>query len=146
MGYSQAVVNYFHVIERENYTGGKESYHDQRIVEEMEIDPSIALSRLLIYRLAFQTLSQQASIIATVNVVSDIEVASDFYLLEEKEFRFSIIKNVNRWKCSCYFQEKTGVPCKHILKVMIMLRESVFNQIDNYWKIQTPTKGEEVME
>ena len=37
----------------------------------------------------------------------------------------------------CELQEKTGLPCKHILKVLIINGYSVGRQIDEYWHSAT---------
>ena len=46
----------------------------------------------------------------------------------------------SKWQCQCEFQDKTGLPCKHIIKTIICNGYSLLRQIDNYWII--PSKEE----
>ena len=44
--------------------------------------------------------------------------------------------------CVCKLQLKTGLPCKHILKILICNQMSVLRQIDTYWVLSSKEERE----
>jgi hypothetical protein len=37
--------------------------------------------------------------------------------------------------CTCDYSEKCGIPCSHVIKVIVLIHEDVRNYIHDRWKI-----------
>ena len=44
------------------------------------------------------------------------------------------------FRCTCMFQQKTGIPCEHILKVVFETDKNFIDRIDQYWVVEDPNK------
>ena len=42
------------------------------------------------------------------------------------------------YECMCNFKLKTGVPCEHILKIVIIEKARIIDQFDPYYVIEDP--------
>ena len=41
----------------------------------------------------------------------------------------------NQIKCACRYAEKCGIPCSHLIKVIVTAREDIQNYIHQRWKV-----------
>ena len=44
------------------------------------------------------------------------------------------------WRCNCFYSLKSGMPCQHELKVVMMTKGSLLEQIHDRWIV--PKKGQ----
>lgn len=40
-----------------------------------------------------------------------------------------------KWECACQFARKTGLPCCHLMKILLVLEISVLDYVDDWWLI-----------
>ena len=83
--------------------------------------------RLRLNKYAFQRFLRELSKAVTM----DYNQCSNMCVMREES---------SKWQCVCSFQEKTGLPCKHIIKTILCNGYSLLRQIDDYWII--PSKEE----
>ena len=83
--------------------------------------------RLRLNKYAFQRFLRELSKAVTM----DYNQCSNLCVMREES---------SKWQCVCSFQEKTGLPCKHIIKTILCNGYSLLRQIDDYWII--PSKEE----
>lgn len=38
-----------------------------------------------------------------------------------------------KWECECKLTDKTGLPCAHILKIVLLLRQPIRSTINPWW-------------
>jgi len=57
----------------------------------------------------------------------------DLVVLREHRLFFEVAAVGGRWTCTCAYYEKTLIPCRHMLKVIICRGESILAYIDERW-------------
>ena len=58
------------------------------------------------------------------------------YIMNTKEGFYIVFKEDGLWYCGCQYNEKTGVPCSHLVKVLIYRDEPFELYIHPRWKIR----------
>lgn len=58
---------------------------------------------------------------------------------EEEYFVVFFDSQQGRWGCECQFQEKIGIPCAHMLRVMILSRQKILTGINPWWLLDPPS-------
>lgn len=54
-------------------------------------------------------------------------------LPEDQSFRVSFDSEAATWSCECKLTEKIGIPCCHIIKVMLLSRQKIITGINHWW-------------
>ena len=55
----------------------------------------------------------------------------DIWTVADYELRL----NDGKVFCACGYYEKCGIPCSHMIKIIIEIREDIFNYVHERWKI-----------
>ena len=63
-----------------------------------------------------------------------------------KEFRryYPVLEEEGRWTCRCGYMEKCGLPCRHIIRVLIFRKGSILEHLPERWKAKRQPESIEV--
>ena len=83
------------------------------------------------------TEKQEEYYVHELDEVMEVEIPLfEAYTEEEAKFKFS----ENKFECDCGYLEEMGLPCCHLIKVLIQRNYNVYGYISNYWKIKKDYK------
>jgi hypothetical protein len=71
-----------------------------------------------------------------------VEKDDDKMLVQEYGEFFAVTKVGEHWQCGCGYLEKCMLPCRHVLRVLLNVGESIIAHIPDQWR----TKGNIVEE
>lgn len=60
----------------------------------------------------------------------------EIYEVRTANFDYQIEKVESKWKCSCDYQVKTGIPCSHLLRVLLLEKSRLMPYIHHHWIIK----------
>ena len=83
------------------------------------------------------TEKQEEYYVHELDEVMEVEIPLfEAYTEEEAKFKFS----ENKFECDCGYLEEMGLPCCHLIKVLIQKNYNIYGYISNYWKIKKDYK------
>ena len=70
----------------------------------------------------------------------------DIFLVDDNLYAYTVHYDINQkgklaWKCECHTKIRKGIPCSHILKVMVCCEKSIFEEIDKFWLVDLGIVG-----
>lgn len=106
-------------------------------MEEFLVIDEVRELRQRLCKKIFQKLMRElsSSLTCLVNLTENRNIyeIQEQNLPEDHSFKVSFDSEMASWSCECRLSEKIGIPCSHIIKVMLLSRQKIITGINRWW-------------
>ena len=104
-------------------------------IEQLTTITEIEELRIKLNKRVFRKLMMEMSI--SITCLINLTDNSNTYEVVEQDLRQAtfLVKFISegKWVCECELSEKIGLPCSHILKVILLLKQRIHSSINSWW-------------
>lgn len=86
-----------------------------------------------IFQKLMRELSSSLTCLVNLTENRNIYEIQEQNLPEDHSFKVSFDSEMASWSCGCRLSEKIGIPCSHIIKVMLLSRQKIITGINRWW-------------